>query len=298
VNRKTALQAGNTGFTLIELLVVIAIIAILAAILFPVFAQAREKARQISCLSNGRQLGIALMAYSQDYDEMLPLGTQELPGTSSASQIYPNTWVANIQPYVKNLGIFTCPSAPYDNLDGTPSADASRGGTFSNVFSPNTRRNLGGPLVSYGMSPRLEVINGGSVSSYAIPCNNAAYGTPPCPPAAQAKFQGAGGFAAPANGNGCQIPGVVIPSLSSAQVARPAEYALVYETMLWDGGGCGGFWAQIRGRHMKEQRGTLPDGIANVVFADGHAKGIKVSLLYSVTRDTDGTYYWTYFWPN
>src|ERR1041385_3748666 len=68
---------NKRGFTLIELLVVIAIIAILAAILFPVFAQAREKARQTSCLSNEKQLGLAVMQYLQDYDELLPTGTAE-----------------------------------------------------------------------------------------------------------------------------------------------------------------------------------------------------------------------------
>src|SRR5438034_10388441 len=63
----------RSGFTLIELLVVIAIIAILAAILFPVFAQARESARQTRCLSNGKQIGLAMLMYSQDYDERLPI---------------------------------------------------------------------------------------------------------------------------------------------------------------------------------------------------------------------------------
>ena len=65
-------RTPNTGFTLIELLVVIAIIAILAAILFPVFAQAREKARQTACLSNNRQIGLGLNMYVQDYDESFP----------------------------------------------------------------------------------------------------------------------------------------------------------------------------------------------------------------------------------
>src|SRR5579862_176895 len=65
-------RTARTGFTLIELLVVIAIISILAAILFPVFAKAREKARQISCLSNMRQLGLAIYQYTEDYDELLP----------------------------------------------------------------------------------------------------------------------------------------------------------------------------------------------------------------------------------
>src|SRR5215470_12889769 len=67
------------GFTLIELLVVIAIIAILAAILFPVFAQAREKARQTSCLSNNKQIGLSALMYSQDYDELYALGAVQGP---------------------------------------------------------------------------------------------------------------------------------------------------------------------------------------------------------------------------
>src|SRR5438552_4097577 len=73
------------GFTLIELLVVIAIIAILAAILFPVFAQAREKARQISCVSNQKQIGTATMMYIQDYDELFPTAVPYSPGTGWAN---------------------------------------------------------------------------------------------------------------------------------------------------------------------------------------------------------------------
>ena len=95
--------ADGSGFTLIELLVVIAIIAILAAILFPVFAQAREKARGTSCLSNGKQLGLSVTMYAQDYDE-------RLPGLEVAWQSAEFTWPQMVQPYMKNWGLFRCPS--------------------------------------------------------------------------------------------------------------------------------------------------------------------------------------------
>jgi len=104
----------NKGFTLIELLVVIAIIAILAAILFPVFARAREKARQASCTSNLNQLGKANLMYANDYDSFFPLnytGTIiPMPGYDDGVSVDGITAYSRILPYVKNVQVFTCPS--------------------------------------------------------------------------------------------------------------------------------------------------------------------------------------------
>ncbi len=95
---------GHKGFTLIELLVVIAIIAILAAILFPVFARARENARRSSCQSNLKQIGLGILQYAQDYDEKYPFA-----GNTSGPAI---NWGQTTQPYLKSNQVFACPSNP------------------------------------------------------------------------------------------------------------------------------------------------------------------------------------------
>lgn len=128
------MKRSRFGFTLIELLVVIAIIAILAAILFPVFAQAREKARQTSCLSNLKQIGLGVMQYVQDYDETYPLHRFSIKDTNPVTgegrpDWNPITWHEMVEPYVKNgyeknqwgsakpvtmatKGVWLCPDAP------------------------------------------------------------------------------------------------------------------------------------------------------------------------------------------
>ena len=121
-------MSSRRGFTLIELLVVIAIIAILAAILFPVFARAREKARQTSCLNNTKQIGMGAMQYAQDYDEMwhrhyYPVATP-LPQPDGSAASANIIWTHMIYPYVKNTQVFKCPSSAEDM-------------TFSNVTSYN-----------------------------------------------------------------------------------------------------------------------------------------------------------------
>lgn len=112
---KSRINQHRLAFTLIELLVVIAIIAILAAILFPVFAQAREKARQASCMSNLKQGALAVMQYTQDYDETFPVGHMQLNWVNQS-------WVISVQPYMKNLAVFFCPSDP---IAGDVAPDAS-----------------------------------------------------------------------------------------------------------------------------------------------------------------------------
>lgn len=118
------MQCRRRAFTLIELLVVIAIIAILAAILFPVFAQAREKARATACLSNLKQVGLALMMYVQDYDETNPPYNDGVANFNSAAVVTktPN-FLGVLTPYTKNKGIYYCPSVP--DVTGAQACSAS-----------------------------------------------------------------------------------------------------------------------------------------------------------------------------
>jgi len=121
-------RPGSKGFTLIELLVVIAIIAILAAILFPVFARARENARKSTCQSNLKQMATAALQYAQDYDETMVRVNIFLGGSTYYG------WVWLLQPYVKNTQIFTCPSKPSAKWDGNnPSQYSGHGYAFYGI---------------------------------------------------------------------------------------------------------------------------------------------------------------------
>src|ERR1051325_357143 len=116
---------SRSGFTLVELLVVIAIVAILAAILFPVFARAREAARATGCLSNLKQIGSSLMLYVQDYDERFPI---QLDRPYFADAYVLHAWPGLLQPYSKNFDIWRCPSSP----DTTPVLQSGTGSYWIN----------------------------------------------------------------------------------------------------------------------------------------------------------------------
>ncbi|MDX1934052.1 MAG: DUF1559 domain-containing protein [Capsulimonadales bacterium] len=159
-DRSGAFRSG-AGFTLIELLVVIAIIAILAAILFPVFAQAREKARQTSCLSNQKQLALGMIQYVQDYDEILPPAFG-LTLVGNPPTAFPQNWVADgigginapvatipaglivpglIQPYIRNNQVITCPSA----RTGASAVSAGLGYMYNDLASGRSIATMNGP---------------------------------------------------------------------------------------------------------------------------------------------------------
>ena len=134
------MKTRSTGFTLIELLVVIAIIAILAAILFPVFAQARESARRTSCLSNLKNISLASMMYSQDYDEKILYNYDTGLWADDKSTDKQFTWMARSTPYIKNYQVFACPNdgRPFDPVNG---GDATQWGSavLPETVGPNRR---------------------------------------------------------------------------------------------------------------------------------------------------------------
>src|SRR5579862_2614619 len=137
------MQPRKSAFTLIELLVVIAIIAILAAILFPVFAQAREKARAITCVSNLKQISLSLAMYNQDYDEMMVSIFEDWhqPATAWDTCDAPSPYEISVAPYVKNKPVYICPSDAVQRAGNN---------CFMNQEDYNAAQVAGNQIRSYG----------------------------------------------------------------------------------------------------------------------------------------------------
>ena len=151
------------GFTLIELLVVIAIIAILAAILFPVFARAREKARQASCQSNEKQIGLAFAMYVADYDQTYPRPWVNQPGVIAGTNYV--TWVDMLMPYVKNLQMLQCPSQQW--TQATMAYTTTPFGYYYNMNSTDGGLSLATESSIGDVAGTIAVIDGwGSMDGY------------------------------------------------------------------------------------------------------------------------------------
>jgi prepilin-type N-terminal cleavage/methylation domain-containing protein/prepilin-type processing-associated H-X9-DG protein len=253
----------KSGFTLIELLVVIAIIAILAAILFPVFARARENARRTSCQSNLKQIGLGLIQYTQDYDEQLASTYYHPDGASNVSWYSNNTdvykWMDAIYPYVKSEQIFDCPSA-----------DAS--GSFKYTYYKNLPS--GGPT-----SPTHQ-----SFGSYGL--SQAYWGGGPTDASGPAAGENQGRSLA-----SIQAPTTTVWITDSVHDPRTNSR----ETYRVAGFGSNNQLQYLSSRTPRllsgEASGAIPDRhleTTNVLYVDGHVKAQKLVALNALKTRADG----------
>jgi prepilin-type N-terminal cleavage/methylation domain-containing protein/prepilin-type processing-associated H-X9-DG protein len=257
------LPLARRAFTLIELLVVIAIISILAAILFPVFAQAREKARQAACISNLKQIGLAMLQYSQDYEETYPLPYYQTSASSPATNTT-TSWPRIIQPYVKSTALFRCPSDP-----GTP------GNTVGTGDTPATR---------YPVTYAYSTFFGGTASLQGSDL-------PQTAKAAQTVMI-ADGVSAPAAG--------VTPEkwkqkfAASAASGKPDTLGRTGYLLVHAG--------TVPAINLAEYGAPLArhQGRTNLLWADGHAKSAKIENFYHVPgqpedprRPTGASQWWS-----
>jgi prepilin-type N-terminal cleavage/methylation domain-containing protein len=257
------------GFTLIELLVVIAIIAILAAILFPVFAQAREKARSISCLSNSKQIGTGLMMYVQDYDEVLTpwFVRSGLPRDDARRDL--NTWVHLIQPYMKNgepPRVDTFPASSVDPLGAMKCPSYNWVEFLRQANMPD----CDGPGALDAWLPPKQYF-----AHYGIGFGSAARGGNCVQEDPYYHFAG----------NDVRVS----PMQTLAFVVRPADTVIVTD----------GFTGIIKsggvGTTMGCEAANSHSGGGNHIFIDGHAKWIARNSQRYLDRDGSGCYFMKYY---
>jgi len=263
------------GFTLIELLVVIAIIAILAAILFPVFATAREKARQTGCASNMKQLGLGFIQYCQDYDENFPNGRNDAASPSMDGE----GWSSQMYPYLKSIPIYVCPDDTFQagvaisNLAGGCSA------TFQNQYTD----------ISYAYNRNIPLPSGGACTQAHLTA----------PVVTVLMCEVTGGVAAPTvpddvgncggvNKYSPAADGLNIYNCASSTHTGMSQFA----TGSLGGRGVAGDgtnWSPYANWGVKTSAAARHTGGANYILADGHVKYLLGNLVSSGTPATSAS---------
>lgn len=281
-NRRGAVTPHKTGFTLIELLVVIAIIAVLAAILFPVFAQAREKARQTACLSNLRQIGTAARMYMEDYDgqmfhhhegwvlddgtqvESLPSSPDGCIGGGFGNSQAEKPWVIFFQPYMKNRQLAFCPSDPSPRSQRLATDIAGYNGGIQSVDEEP-------PANSEQALAEAGHLN---IQSYLL---NSIFTHKSCRYAVEGALSG---FATDAAVGALADPNVILFSERNSEAMNAAdndEYGSVnqddYDT--WAGEATLVQWGDGKYANQGWIRYNRHNSGANYTFADGHAKWMR-----------------------
>ncbi len=255
-------RSARKGFTLIELLVVIAIIAILAAILFPVFAKAREKARQTSCASNLKQLGLGFAAYVQDYDEQYPNGN-----TGASSQGDACGWPAQIYNEIKSTGVYKCP----DDSTGT----TVTGGVTYVPISYGLNSNMTGTALAAMVSPARTVTLFEVSAELANPTSAVDQG-------------GAVGNGTAGASQASKASGETVGVLTSGYLSGgPGTQTPLYETgyIIGSGAAMNATTAPL-GYDSAYSGGGLHSGGANYLFGDSHVKFAQPSAIYAGSNNT------------
>jgi prepilin-type N-terminal cleavage/methylation domain-containing protein/prepilin-type processing-associated H-X9-DG protein len=250
------------AFTLIELLVVIAIIAILAAILFPVFAQAKAAAKKTSCLSNTKQVGLSLFMYGADYDDTAVINSEgdwhwQWYAPANNWAWVETTWITLLQPYVKNWGLMVCPSASasdglYASYDYSPQSPFLTGGNLGRAASAFTLNNY----YNYDSAEALFQDGGHSLTAVQNPAGMV--------------FIADGG--APPSDNGWDIQFIGWFGLGRLILDPAAKTPTIRNNYYWQGA--------IIGRHA---------GQTNVGFVDGHSKSLNANEVMKTAWNPNGT---------